>query len=75
MSMNKKGTGQRILGLISRRPLGLTIEEVSAELKINRATASKYLAVLEAAKVILVRELGKARLHYPKTREVEACLC
>jgi DNA-binding IclR family transcriptional regulator len=64
----------RILKLISRKPLGLTIEEISRELRINRATASKYLAVLEAQERILVRDLGKAKLHYPKTRRVEAWL-
>jgi DNA-binding IclR family transcriptional regulator len=63
-----------ILKLISRKPLGLTIEEISRELKINRATASKYLAVLEAQERILVRDLGKAKLHYPRTRRVEAWL-
>jgi response regulator of citrate/malate metabolism len=66
--------GERIVSLISRKSYGLTIEEVSEELKINRATASKYLAVLEAQDRILVRELGKAKLHYPKTKSLEVQL-
>jgi DNA-binding IclR family transcriptional regulator len=67
-------TSSNILKLISEKPLGLTIEEVSRELRINRATASRHLAVLEAAGKILVRELGQSKLHYPKTRRIESCL-
>ena len=63
---------KKIVALISKKPFGLTIEEVSCELKINRATASKYLAVLEATDKVLVRELGKAKLHYPNNRRVKA---
>ena len=65
---------KKILILIKSKPCGLTIEEVSEILKINRATAVKYLMVLCAKDKILVRELGKAKLHYPKTRKVEAWL-
>lgn len=64
----------RIITLISSKPLGLTIEEVSRGLEINRATASKYLAVLEAQNRIIVRKLGKAKLHYPKTRRIQSWL-
>lgn len=63
-----------ILRLVSRRPVGLTIEEISQELKINRATASKYLLFLEGQDKVIARELGKAKLHYPKTKEVESWL-
>jgi response regulator of citrate/malate metabolism len=70
--MNKNARiGEKIESLISRKSYGLTIEEISEELKINRATASKYLAVLGAQNKILVREIGKAKLHYPKTRSLE----
>lgn len=68
------GIKSRILKLISRKPYGLSIEEISRELKINRATAVKYLAFLEGQERIIVRELGKAKLHYPRTRRVEAWL-
>ncbi len=57
---------QDILKLLSRRQYGLTIEEVSRQLKINRATASKYLFALQAEKVIAMRDVGKAKLHYLK---------
>ena len=64
----------RIISLIYKKNYGLTIEEVSNDLNINRATASKYLAVLESRHKILVRELGKAKLHYPRTRNLEVKL-
>jgi predicted transcriptional regulator len=67
-------TPKRIISLISRNPFGLTIEEVSRKLKINRATASRHLAILEARKKVIVRELGQSKLHYPRTRRIEACL-
>jgi predicted transcriptional regulator len=73
--MNKEVSIQdRILSLILKNNFGLTIEEVSNELKINRATASKYLAILEAREKIIVRELGKSKLHYPKTKTLEVKL-
>ena len=65
---------ERIYALISKNSYGLTIEEVSSQLHINRATASKYLAVLEAKNKIIVRELGKAKLHYPRTKTLEGKL-
>ncbi len=65
---------ERILRLILEKPVGLTIEEVSRELKINRTTASRHLDVLELRKRVLVRELGQSKLHYPRTRRLEAWL-
>lgn len=44
------------------RKQSMTIEEVSKELKISRATASKYLLVLETKKDINYRPIGKAKL-------------
>jgi len=65
---------EKIVTLISENNYGLTIEEVSNKLHINRGTASKYLAILEAREKILVRELGKAKLHYPRTKALEVKL-
>ena len=65
---------KKILKLISKSNFGLTIEDVAKFLKINRATASKYLAILEATEKIIVREVGKAKFHYPKTRSIEIWL-
>ena len=55
-----------ILQLLGKRAYGLTIKEVANTLRINRSTASKYLFALEAEKKIVVRIVGKAKLHYPK---------
>ncbi|MEM7827038.1 MAG: helix-turn-helix domain-containing protein [Candidatus Aenigmatarchaeota archaeon] len=41
----------------------LTIEEVGRRAGINRITASKYLAVLEARGVVKCRNVGKAKLY------------
>lgn len=69
MGRHKTDNKQKILNLISRTPIGLSIDCVSTRLKINRATAAKHLAVLEASQLILERELGKAKLYYPKEKE------
>ena len=63
---------RNILDLISKKPCGLTIEEVSNELNLNRATVSKHLAILDATGKIIVREIGQSKLHYPKTRRVKS---
>ncbi|NIO19433.1 MAG: HTH domain-containing protein [Candidatus Aenigmarchaeota archaeon] len=63
------GIGEKIIKLISKHDYGLTIEEIASSLGINRMTASKYLAVLEATGDVKVREVGKAKLHYPKDKK------
>lgn len=40
----------------------MTIEEVSHELKISRATASKYLLFLQAKNSVRYRQIGRAKL-------------
>ena len=56
----------KIIRLLEKRTYGLSIEDVANTLGINRATASKYLFALEAAKRIDTRAVGKAKLHYPR---------
>jgi response regulator of citrate/malate metabolism len=56
-----------ILDLLSEKNYGLTIEEVASFLEVNRSTASKYLAVMQAEGKVHVREVGKAKLHYERT--------
>ena len=56
----------KIVKLLSEKPYGLSIEEISGIFGISRTTASKYLMVLEAEKKIVVREIGNTKLHYPK---------
>jgi len=42
----------------------MTIEEVSKELNISRATASKYLLVLEIKRRVRLRPVGRAKLFF-----------
>jgi predicted transcriptional regulator len=65
---------KNIARLISKKPFGLTIGQISRELKINRITAAKYLNILESQKRVLVRDIGNSKLHYPRTRRVESWL-
>ncbi len=41
-----------------------TIEEISASIGIHRTTVSKYLAIMEAGKVVEYRSIGKAKMFY-----------
>jgi response regulator of citrate/malate metabolism len=65
---------RNILKLISEKPCGLTIQDIANELKINRTTARVYLTLFIGQEKILVRELGKAKLHYPNKRGVKSWL-
>jgi len=66
MTMSDNRIKDYILKLLSKHIYGLTIEDISKQLKINRATASKYLYALSMEKRISVRIVGKAKLHYPR---------
>ena len=55
-----------ILSVLAKKTYGLSIEEISDILSINRATAAKYLFAMEADKSIVARSIGKAKLHYLK---------
>lgn len=63
---------KRILDLLGQNPGGLTIEQVSRQLTINRTTAAKYLNFLIASGQIRKRNLGPAKIftlapHIPMT--------
>jgi PAS domain S-box-containing protein len=53
---------KRITDLIAQNPGGLTIEQVSRQLSINRTTAAKYLNFLIASGQIKKRNLGPAKI-------------
>ena len=53
---------KRITDLLSQNPAGLTIEQVSRQLSINRTTAAKYLNFMIAAGQIKKRNLGPAKI-------------
>jgi len=59
--MNKK---EKAIRLLKRNTDGLTIIEIAKELKISRNTVPVILAELKGAKLIRIREVGKAKLHY-----------
>jgi Mn-dependent DtxR family transcriptional regulator len=46
--------------------MGLTIIEISRLLKISRNTVAIVLAELKGESVIIIRPVGKAKLHYWK---------
>ena len=53
---------KRITDLLAKNPAGLTIEQVSRQLSINRTTAAKYLNFLIASGQIKKRNLGPAKI-------------
>ncbi len=53
---------KRITDLLGQNPAGLTIEQVSRQLTINRTTAAKYLNFLIASGQIRKRNLGPAKI-------------
>jgi PAS domain S-box-containing protein len=60
--MVREGEVKRITDLLSQNPDGLTIEQVSRQLSINRTTAAKYLNILIASGQVRKRNLGPAKI-------------
>lgn len=56
------GIKDRIFKLVVTEKEGLTITDVSKQLKIHYSTASKYLAVLEAEGRLKHRDIGMAKV-------------
>ena len=55
-----------VVELLKKNSDGLTIIEISKELKISRNTVAIALAELKGAELIRVRPIGKAKLNYWK---------
>jgi predicted transcriptional regulator len=55
-----------VIDVLRRNPMGLTIIEISKLLKISRNTVAVVLAELKGEKAIIIRPIGKAKLHYWK---------
>ncbi|NOQ56245.1 MAG: hypothetical protein GQ477_05580 [Nanohaloarchaea archaeon] len=72
--MTKDDIKKKIIDSLTERTFGLTIEDISKIVDVNRATASKYLLVLSAEKKIISRTVGKAKVHYLRTKELEMLL-
>ncbi len=66
--MEQENEQVRIRDLLKSNPKGLTIEEVSKKLSLNRATAAKYLTTLMLSGQAELRELGRAKIYYLSQR-------
>jgi len=55
---------ERILEALRRHPEGLTIQDISKIIGTHRHTATRYLAELKGAEIVLCRPVGAATLHY-----------
>ncbi len=53
-----------VIELLKKNSDGLTIIEISKELKISRNTVAVALAELKGAEQIRIRPIGKAKLNY-----------
>jgi len=54
---------EKIINLLKKNNLGLSIAEISKLLKVTRNTASVHLAKLEGAKQITIRKVGMAKIY------------
>jgi DNA invertase Pin-like site-specific DNA recombinase len=59
--MDKK---EAVVKLLKENTDGLTIIEIAKILKISRNTVPVILAELKGARLIRIRPVGKAKLHY-----------
>jgi len=59
-TMNK----EKIIKLLKTNTDGLTIIEIAKALKISRNTVPVILAEMKGEKLIRIRPVGKAKLHY-----------
>ena len=55
-----------VVKLLKSESDGLTVVEISRKLKISRNTVAVVLAELKGAKLIRIRPIGMAKLHYWK---------
>jgi len=55
-----------IIGVLKKKPEGLTVEDVSRLTGVNRVTISKYLYGLVVEGRVKQRKVGAAKLNYLK---------
>jgi len=55
---------EKVIKLLKSNTNGLTILEIAKKLKVSRNTVPVILAELKGAKLIRVRPVGRAKLHY-----------
>lgn len=61
-----------ILNVVSQHPEGIWIEEIARVLHRNRATISKYVGRLEAARKVQMKVEGQMKRVYPNPTEGKA---
>lgn len=66
--MLEQETISRIRILLKAHPRGLTITEVSQNLKMNRNSAAKYLEILQISGLVEFRSYGTARVFFLSPR-------
>jgi len=66
------GVEKTIIGLLSKRPEGVSISDISSVTGHTRATAAKYLELMKLQNKVDLREVGKAKLWVltKKTKKV-----
>ena len=62
----RKSKKESVIEILRRNTDGLTIMEISQQLKISRNTVAVALAELKGADLVRIRQVGMAKLHYWK---------
>ena len=57
-----------LLQIIRRNQEGITLTELTKEIKAARHTLSVHLAFLEGAGLVRTRVVGRAKLYLPETK-------
>ncbi|MBI4177462.1 MAG: winged helix-turn-helix transcriptional regulator [Candidatus Aenigmarchaeota archaeon] len=65
MALETKHIQDSILEALSKG--SLTIEEIAGNIGVHRTTVSKYLAIMEAGKIVEYRSIGKAKMFFLPT--------
>ena len=63
------GKREQLIALLKKNTDGLTIIEIAKALKISRNTVPVILAELKGERMIRIRPIGKAKLHYWKGKK------
>lgn len=65
----EKTKKELVIELLKKNTDGLTILEIANELKISRNTVPIILAELGGTRLVRIRPIGRAKLHYWKGEE------
>ena len=62
MAAETKQIQESILEALSKG--SFTIEEIAENIGVHRTTVSKYLAIMEAGKIVEYKNVGKAKMFF-----------